>query len=54
MRINVQMVEPHTLRHLWSQTYERDVDDVLQVQAEIVDSIAVELGDVLRAQGAAE
>ena len=47
MRINVQMVDPATLRHLWTQTYERDVNDVLSVQGEVVEAIAQELGAVL-------
>jgi len=47
MRMTVQMVEPATSRHLWSQTYERSVTDVLQVQDEIADSITVQLGRAL-------
>jgi serine/threonine-protein kinase len=47
MRINVQMTDPPTLRHLWSQTYERDVQDVLAVQNEVVQAIADELGQAL-------
>ncbi len=47
MRINVQMVEPSTLRHLWSQTYERDVTDVLSAQDEVAQAIADELQGVL-------
>ena len=47
MRINVQMVEPTTLRHLWTQTYDREVTDVLGAQAEIAAAIASELGAVL-------
>jgi len=48
MRINVQLVDPFSLRHLWTQTYERDVDDVIAVQDEVVKAIADELGQVLR------
>ena len=47
MRVNVQMVEPTSLRHLWTQSYDRDVTDVLDVQAEMVSAIATELGAVL-------
>jgi serine/threonine-protein kinase len=50
MRINVQMVEPSTLRHLWTQTYERNVDDVLAVQDEVVAAIAEELSEALAAR----
>jgi len=44
MRITVQLVEPSTLRHLWTKTYERDVTDVLAAQAEVVAAVADELG----------
>jgi serine/threonine protein kinase len=48
VRINMQMVEPRTLKHLWVQTYERDVSDVLDAQKAIVDQIATEVDAVLR------
>ncbi|MEP7325201.1 MAG: serine/threonine-protein kinase [Gemmatimonadota bacterium] len=48
VRINMQMVEPRTLKHLWVQTYERDVSDVLGAQKAIVDQIATEVDAVLR------
>ncbi len=54
MRINVQMVEPRTLRHLWTQSYERDVQDVLTVQGELVKAIADELATVLDDASSAE
>ncbi|MEO6331270.1 MAG: serine/threonine-protein kinase [Gemmatimonadaceae bacterium] len=47
VRINVQMVDPATSRHLWTQSYERTMSDVLAVQADVVTSIATELGKVL-------
>lgn len=47
MRINVQLVEPTSLRHLWTGTYERDVSNVLAAQDEIVQSIATELAAAL-------
>jgi TolB-like protein len=47
MRINVQMVEPVSLRYLWAQTYEREVKDVLGAQREIVDTIAAEVATTL-------
>jgi serine/threonine-protein kinase len=49
MRITVQMVDPQSLRQLWSQVYERDVDDVLAVQGEVAGTIATELAGVLTA-----
>jgi serine/threonine-protein kinase len=53
MRINVQLVEPVSLRYLWAQTYEREVRDVLNAQREIVDTIAAEVAGTLGGQGAA-
>jgi adenylate cyclase len=49
MRITVQMVDPQSLRQLWSQVYERDVDDVLVVQGELAGTIATELAAELTA-----
>ena len=49
MRINVQMVDPESLRQFWSQVYERDVDDVLAVQNEVANTIATELGAAIAA-----
>ncbi len=54
MRINVQMVEPASLRYIWAQTYERDVKDVLDAQREIVDTIAAEVAGTLSGQAAAQ
>ncbi len=51
MRITVQLVEPSTLRHLWTNTYDRDVTDVLAAQAEIVAAVAEELGAELAKLG---
>jgi TolB-like protein/tRNA A-37 threonylcarbamoyl transferase component Bud32 len=53
IRMTVQLVEPATSRHLWSQTYERAVTDVMQVQDEIADSITVQLGRALAKERAA-
>jgi serine/threonine-protein kinase len=47
MRINVQLVEPSTLRHIWTGTYERNVSDVLAAQEEVVQTVATELGAAL-------
>jgi TolB-like protein len=40
MRINVQLVEPRSIRQLWSQSYEIDVQDVLASQDSVVRQIA--------------
>ncbi len=54
MRINVQLVDPETLRHLWIQSYERDVKDVLAVQDEVVGQIAGDQELISALGGAAE
>lgn len=40
MRINVQLVEPQTIRQLWSNSYEIDVSDVFAAQDSVVRQIA--------------
>ena len=40
MRINVQFTDPVTSRSLWSDTYERNVSNVLAAQSDVVDKIA--------------
>ena len=52
MRIIVQLVEPTTLRYLWTESYERDVSDVLGAQDSIVRAIASEMGAALTDRGA--
>ncbi len=38
--IRVQLIQPATERHLWVETYERDLRDVLGLQSEIAQTIA--------------
>jgi serine/threonine-protein kinase len=40
MRINVQLVEPQSIRQLWSNSYEIDVSDVFAAQDSVVRQIA--------------
>ena len=40
VRITVQLVQTATDRHLWAETYERDVQDVFAIQDEVAGSIA--------------
>jgi len=49
MRINMQFVNPVTTRSLWSETYERDVKDVLAAQSDIVSRTASAVAKVLQA-----
>jgi serine/threonine-protein kinase len=50
MRIIVQLVEPTTLRYIWTGTYERNVSNVLSAQDELATTIASELGKALTAR----
>ena len=47
MRINAQFVDPRTTRSLWSDTYERNVSDVLAAQNDIVARIAAGVAGAL-------
>jgi TolB-like protein len=55
MRINVQLTEPQSLRHLWSQSYEQNVSDVLAAQDTVVAKITSDLraGLARQAEGGA-
>ena len=47
MRINVQFSDPVTTRSLWSETYERNVKDVLAAQSEVVNLTTQAVAKVL-------
>jgi len=47
MRINVQFSDPVTSRALWSDTYERNVSDVLAAQNDVVARITTGIGETL-------
>jgi TolB-like protein/Flp pilus assembly protein TadD len=49
VRITAQLIDARTYAHLWSQTYDRDVDDIFGVQ----DEIAAAISDALRVELAA-
>jgi len=49
MRITVQFSDPVTTRSLWSDTYERDVSDVLAAQGDIVSRISAGVAGALGA-----
>jgi len=51
MRINMQFSDPLTTRSLWSETYERDVKNVLGAQSEIVNLTAQAVAKVLGGAG---
>ena len=48
MRINVQFTDPVTSRSLWSDTYNRNVSDVLAAQSDVVERIAAGISGALR------
>jgi serine/threonine protein kinase/tetratricopeptide (TPR) repeat protein len=43
VRVNAQLVDTRTDRHLWAQTYDRDLTDVFAIQSEIAKAIADQL-----------
>ena len=43
VRIAAQLIEASTDAHLWSETYDRDVQDVLRLQGEVTQAIAREI-----------
>jgi TolB-like protein len=50
VRITAQLIEAGTDAHLWTQTYQRDLDDIFKVQEEIAGAITTALKDILGAQ----
>jgi TolB-like protein/Tfp pilus assembly protein PilF len=43
VRVNAQLIDARTDKHLWGQTYDRDLADVFAIQSEIAQAIANEL-----------
>jgi len=48
IRIAVRLVDASTGSRLWSESYDRDMEDILALQADVARSIAVELNATLR------
>ena len=40
VRISAQLIHAQTDEHLWAETYERDLDDILKLQSEVAQTIA--------------
>jgi TolB-like protein/DNA-binding winged helix-turn-helix (wHTH) protein/Flp pilus assembly protein TadD len=40
VRVTAQLIQADTDRHLWAETYDRDLGDVLKLQGEVADAIA--------------
>jgi len=43
VRVNAQLVDARTDRHLWAQTYDRDLADIFAIQSEIAKAITEQL-----------
>ncbi len=43
LRINAQLINASDGYHLWSERYDRDMDDVFEVQDEITQSVVEKL-----------
>ena len=43
VRVNAQLIDTRTDAHLWAQTYDREVTDVLAIQSEVATAIADQL-----------
>jgi serine/threonine-protein kinase len=43
VRVNAQLIDARTDKHLWGQTYDRDLADVFAIQSEIAKTIADQL-----------
>jgi TolB-like protein/DNA-binding winged helix-turn-helix (wHTH) protein/cytochrome c-type biogenesis protein CcmH/NrfG len=48
VRITVQLIQVSTDMHLWAQSFERDVSEVLQLQQEMATNIAHQIGSVVQ------
>jgi TolB-like protein/DNA-binding winged helix-turn-helix (wHTH) protein/Tfp pilus assembly protein PilF len=40
VRVTAQLLQAPTDQHLWAETYDRDLDDILKLQGEVADAIA--------------
>jgi adenylate cyclase len=47
VRITAQLIDARSDRHLWSETFDRDLDDVLAIQDEIANSIVSSMREEL-------
>jgi TolB-like protein/class 3 adenylate cyclase/Tfp pilus assembly protein PilF len=43
VRVNAQLVDARTDKHLWAETYDRDLADMFAIQSEIAEAIAQQL-----------
>ncbi len=50
VRVSAQLIECATSKHVWSERYDRDLQDILAVQDEITQTIAATMGAGSRRQ----
>jgi len=50
VRIRAQLIDAATDQHLWAQSYDRDVNDVLQLEGELALNIAQQIGHFAQEQ----
>ena len=43
IRITAQLIDAHADHHLWSKKWDRNIDDILEVQDEVSTSIAAQV-----------
>jgi|GEM_PF-601854 len=47
IRVTAQLIDTHTDKHLWSETYDRELSDIFRIQDEIANSILFALREEL-------
>ncbi len=47
VRITIQLIDARTDRHLWTESYQRNLRDVMTLQSEVANAIAAEVRIVL-------
>jgi TolB-like protein/DNA-binding winged helix-turn-helix (wHTH) protein/Flp pilus assembly protein TadD len=54
VRVTAQLLQAATDQHLWAETYDRDIGDVLKLQGELADAIAQQIRAQLTSQQQAQ
>jgi TolB-like protein/DNA-binding winged helix-turn-helix (wHTH) protein/Tfp pilus assembly protein PilF len=54
VRVTAQLLQADTDQHLWAETYDRDIGDVLKLQGEVADAIAQQIRAQLTSQQQAQ
>jgi len=52
VRLTLQLIDARTDKHIWSQNYDRALDNALTLQSEVADQVASQLSVQLAARGA--